>query len=85
MFTGPQMLLGVFGRIHHRLIEQWAVEEIAVVFRRSDHGVPSTQGQAIHRRADTPPLVSDAYVTTLTTSPVCGATTTRPRPMNMPT
>jgi hypothetical protein len=54
------MLLVVFGRIHHRLIEQWAIEEIAGVLTWSDHGVPSPQGQAIRRRADTPPLVSDA-------------------------
>jgi hypothetical protein len=34
---------------------------------------------------DTPRSVSDAYVTTFTTSPVCGASTTRPWPTNIAT
>ena len=32
----------------------------------------------MRRSVDTPRSVSDAYVTTFTTSPVCGASTTRP-------
>jgi hypothetical protein len=39
----------------------------------------------MRRSVDTPRSVSDAYVTTFTTSPVCGASTTRPWPTNIAT
>src|SRR5664279_1335473 len=39
----------------------------------------------MRRSVDTPRSVSDAYVTTFTTSPVGGASTTRPWPTNIAT